>query len=372
MRFAFVIFRYFPYGGVQRDCLAIAEQLMTRGHEVAFFTRAWDGPPPGAPVHLVPASGLSNYTRDLSFTRGVAARLHGFDAVVGFNRMPGLDIHYAADPCFRFRQAGRWGGLYQLAPRYRTYSRLEESVFSPQGLTQILFLTERQRREYVESLKTPAERFHAVPPGISRRFPQLSDLRDTRRRAAREPGDGEFSLLLVASDFKTKGLDRGIRALAALPPSIRNNVRLVAAGSNDHAPYMRLARRLGVHDRLTLMPPQEDIEPLLLAADILIHPSRLDTTGTVILEAVASGLPVLCTGTCGYAEHVTRAQAGVVLPHPFKQDALNAALAQMLHRSLLDKWSESGAAYGRTADLYRGRDVAADLIEKLTAQRISG
>ena len=38
------------------------------------------------------------------------------------------------------------------------------------------------------------------------------------------------------------------------------------------------------------------------SADVLVHPSRRDTTGTVLLEAVAAELPVLCTAACGFAE----------------------------------------------------------------------
>ena len=50
----------------------------------------------------------------------------------------------------------------------------------------------------------------------------------------------------------------------------------------------------------------------------------------VILEAIVSGLPVLTTATCGYAFHVKDAAAGRVLPAPFRQDELNAALEEML------------------------------------------
>ena len=46
MRFAFALFKYFPFGGLQSDMLRIAECAAARGHEVTVFTGAWEGPGP--------------------------------------------------------------------------------------------------------------------------------------------------------------------------------------------------------------------------------------------------------------------------------------------------------------------------------------
>ena len=74
-------------------------------------------------------------------------------------------------------------------------------------------------------------------------------------------------------------------------------------------------------DRVRLLGVREDIPELMAAADLLVHPARTETTGTVILEAIVNGLPVIASAVCGYAEHVARADAGAVLPEPFSQDA---------------------------------------------------
>lgn len=372
MRFAFLIFRYFPYGGLQRDCLAVAQWLRGRGHAVDVFTREWTGPrPAGLTAHIVPAEGTTNHARDRAFAENVQALVRGFDAVVAFNRMPGAGICYVADPCFQARNAGRLGGLYRLTPRYRTYAALEEAVFSPAQGPHVLLLSDVQRRDYADFYGTPPERLHLIPPGIasSHRRPGNAGRLRAAARAEFELGEGDLCLLLVASNFATKGLDRAIRTAAALPPPLRGKVRLIAVGSEHASGFMKLARRLGIKDRVRILPPRDDLQPLYLAADLLIHPSRLDTTGTVILEAIAGGLPVLCTGLCGYAEHVERAEAGIVLPEPFNQDALNDALEKALIPSKLSAWSENAAAYGRAADLYRGREVAARLIETLAGRR---
>jgi UDP-glucose:(heptosyl)LPS alpha-1,3-glucosyltransferase len=43
LKFAFVIFKYFPFGGVQRDMLRIANDCLNAGHEVVIYTGQWHG-----------------------------------------------------------------------------------------------------------------------------------------------------------------------------------------------------------------------------------------------------------------------------------------------------------------------------------------
>jgi UDP-glucose:(heptosyl)LPS alpha-1,3-glucosyltransferase len=373
MRFALLIFRYFPYGGLQRDCVTIAGILAKRDHEVEILTASWNGPVDrGLRVALVQTSGSSNHARALSFARNAASKLQGYDAVIGFNRMPGLDIYYAADQCFMARNENRLAGLFSLTPRYRAYIALERAVFAPTQKTHALLLSGAQRTDFMRCYGTPENRLHIVPPGIAKTLQRPGDATERRLKMRQMLGiaRNEHCALLVAADFKTKGLARAIRAIASLPARLQSNTRLVAVGSDDKASYERLATRLGIASRISILPAQDDIASFYLAADLLLHPSRLDTTGTVILEAVVSGLPVLCTGVCGYAEHVRHAEAGMVLAEPFAQSALNIALERALDSGLLSTWSENAIVYGRTADLYRGREVAADLIESLTLEKL--
>jgi UDP-glucose:(heptosyl)LPS alpha-1,3-glucosyltransferase len=125
----------------------------------------------------------------------------------------------------------------------------------------------------------------------------------------------------------------------------------------------RRAERLGVGQRVAWLGFAEPatLETAFSAADLLIHPSRADVTGTVILEAMAHGLPVITTAVCGYSEHVARASAGVVLAEPVRAASLMRALASA-DADALRAWSCNAAAYAAHDELYRGIDAAADLI----------
>jgi len=110
----------------------------------------------------------------------------------------------------------------------------------------------------------------------------------------------------------------------------------------------------------------------MLGADLLIHPAYSENTGTVLLEAIIAGLPVLTTDICGYAYHVNRAQAGRVLASPFQQMQLNTQLAEMLDSPQRPVWSENGIRYGREEDLYSMPDVVADHIERMAGMSHAG
>lgn len=314
MRVAFVLFRYFAFGGMQRDMLATAELCAARGHEVTVYCHGWDGQRPvGVAVEVLEVSGHANHVRAQRFDRALRARLATVrpEVVIGFDKVSGLDLYFAADPCFVTRTANRpWP--YRLLPRYRAFRRLEEAVFAAQSKAQILLLDPAERGNFQRTWNTPDERFVVLPPGIARDRCKGADAAELRRTGRDEFGVGEEHrlVLLLGANFKLKGLDRAMQAVADLPDELREHTHLLAVG--QHAPKWAstLAAELGIEKHVTMLPGRQDIPRLLQAADMLLHPAHRDTTGTVLLEAVVAGLPVLCSANCGYAHHITASHGG--------------------------------------------------------------
>src|SRR5687768_15799277 len=126
MHFAFCLFKFFPFGGLERDFLRIAQTCLARGHRIDVYTSHWEGQPePGLTVKLISARGWQNHSAKLDYIRKVtkAMRKKSYDAVVGFNKMPGLDIYYAADICFQARVSQTSHPWYRWLPRYRCYQK---------------------------------------------------------------------------------------------------------------------------------------------------------------------------------------------------------------------------------------------------------
>jgi UDP-glucose:(heptosyl)LPS alpha-1,3-glucosyltransferase len=241
----------------------------------------------------------------------------------------------------------------------------ERAVFDPRAEVEILIPSRTQKTLYQRFYNTPEERFHVLPPGIGRDRRAPADKEVFRRDIRVELGFEQDDLLLlqIGSGFRVKGLDRTLNAFAALPRDLADRCRLVVIGQDEPAPFLDLAKGLGIADRVSILPGRDDVPRFLFAADILIHPAYSENTGTVLLEAVVAGLPVLVTDVCGYAHYIREANAGLVLESPFDQSRLNENLANILDDpASRARWSTNGLAFAETADIYSLPERAADVI----------
>lgn len=368
MQLAFALFKYFPYGGLQRDFLRIALACRHRGHAIRVYTLSWQGDiPEGFEIVTVPVRAWTNPRRYEKFAEWMSRDLYKrpVDRLIGFNKMPGLDFYYSADPCFEEKARTLRHPLYRLTNRYRHFAAAEQAVFGLQSHTRILLISHQQQAIFMRYYATSSERFHPLPPGISpdRRAP--ANAAEIRREFRHEFGLSEQHLLLlqIGSGFKTKGLDRSLQAMASLPAKIQARTRLIVIGQDNPKPFARLIRRLGLEKQVNILPGRDDIPRFLLGADLLIHPAYHENTGTVLLEAVVSGLPVLTSAACGYAHYIEEADAGHVVPLPFAQETLNRFLREMLaDDTARDAWRENGLTFAAHADLYGLHERAADII----------
>lgn len=378
VKFAFILFKYFPFGGMQRDMLRTAGHLVAMGHCVDIYTLSWEGERPSADihVHVIPVRAWTNYRKYQKFIDIVLAQLQGegaADYVVGYNRMPGLDAHFAADPCFAERARRQHSSLYRLTPRYRWFAAAERAVFAGGSGCEILMVAKTEMPLFQRWYGTPVERMHYIPPYLSPERLALRDRGEMRgylRQAFGLPADTRVALL-VGSGFAMKGLDRAIRALAALPAEERAGLRLIAVGQDKPAPFMRLARRLGVDGSLIISPGRPDIPWLMQGADFQVHPARRENTGLVILEGMASGLPLLVTDTCGYAHHVYDAGAGLVVPSPFVQAEFDRLFREMLHSPEREVWRAHGIAQAQSLMQENDGRAEARILERLAQAKLA-
>jgi UDP-glucose:(heptosyl)LPS alpha-1,3-glucosyltransferase len=139
-------------------------------------------------------------------------------------------------------------------------------------------------------------------------------------------------------------------------------------GQDDPKPFKLQAATLGLGERVSFLKGRSDVPRFLLGADLLIHPAYNENTGTVLLEAIVAGLPVLASAVCGYAHYIEDADAGRVVPEPFVQAQLDRMLAEMLgDGDARRRWQANGLAFADRADLYSLPERAADVILGLPA-----
>lgn len=381
-RLLFAVAEYFPYGGMQRSCRRIAEECIARGHSVSFFAARWDGDiPKGATAEISPVRAFTNHQKTIRFGRALADYVRrmrrsgsGFDLVVGFSKAPGLDLYYGGDPCYaaRLHDEGRFW-LRWISPRHRALIALERAVFGRAKKTESLLIAHGEREKFMRFYDTQAERFHLLPPGVEKGR-LLPDRFDAAARAAARAEFGvapdDVLLLNIAAHFRTKGVDRVLSAMAALDDAALRRARFFIVGGDDPEPLRAIADRLGLADRIRFFGARQDVGQFYRAADILVHPARLENTGTTLVEALIAALPVLTTTVCGYASHVRAAEGGVVLPEPFDPATFSDALEHLiLDGESRERLAQNGAAYARRTDLSSLITAAADVIEKLASKR---
>ncbi len=366
-KLAFAVAKYFEFGGMQRTLLRLARECARRGHEVHVFAAKWSGEVPNdIPVHILAVSALTNHGLNRRFGVKLQAAVAGksLDCVTGFTKIVGLDVYYVGETCYAAR-AERRSRLYRLLPRYRRLKALEEAVCGAASDAEILLIAPAEGEKCKRYYNTDPERLHLLPPGINKErllqnIPSERDRADLRGELG-VANDG-FLVLSVGSRFQTKGVDRAIRALAALPVDIRRRTTLAVVGDDNPRAFRKLANALGVGDAVTFTGAREDIANFYYAADVLLHPSYTESAGATILEAMICGLPVLVTANCGFAFHVERARAGLVCPQPFVQETLNEMLVRMLTSATRSDWGQNGLSYSENTDLYSLIERAADLV----------
>jgi glycosyltransferase involved in cell wall biosynthesis len=136
----------------------------------------------------------------------------------------------------------------------------------------------------------------------------------------------EGMLVLFIGDIKTprKNLDTLLRAMVSV-----RDATLIVVGSVSGSPYPRLAAELGLEARVWFLGFRRDVPQLMQAANLFVFPSRYEACSLVLLEAAASGLPIIAARTTGGTELLT-SDCSVLIEHPEDVVELAAALSRLL------------------------------------------
>jgi UDP-glucose:(heptosyl)LPS alpha-1,3-glucosyltransferase len=242
---------------------------------------------------------------------------------------------------------------------------MEKTVFGADSRTHCFMISRQEMDVYQRYYQTPNARLHLLPPGIRRDRVMPEDYNSQRQQLRHAFGisSDQKLVLMVGSNFKLKGVDLAIRALAELPSPLAQQTHLWVAGQDNPAAFERLAKKLKIGERVRMLGARNDISQLMWAADALVHPAHRENTGTVLLEAMVAGLPVIASRTCGYASYIEEHEIGRVLAAPITGSSLAHALASVLTEPH-QQWVEKGRLFA-SEDIFAMTERAAELIEQL-------
>lgn len=325
VRLAIVRQKYRPDGGAERFISRALEALDDSNLELNIITRSWQGEPkPDWHLHICNPKKWGRISREQGFA--VAARQcweqEKFDIVQSHERIAGCDIFRAGDGVHRVwlqQRARIISPLQRLLTRFSPYHRYvmsaEEAMFRSPSLKKIICNSVMVKNDIIRCFQVPEEKFAVIYNAIdAQRFsPSTPEQRQQSRDALQLPHNAKV-LIYVGSGFERKGLRASIVALAATDAHL-----LVVGQDKQQSDYARLAREAGCEDRVHFVGVQNNVLPFYHAADGLLLPTLYDPFPNVILEAMACGLPVITSFTCGGAEFIQDGVQGYVC------DALDTA-----------------------------------------------
>ncbi len=287
-------------GGAEAYAHALVERLRAHGHDVSLRSRTgpWAQPVRSWPAALRPVFYSKTFLPDLR-DRGAEVVLalppvHGSDFFQPHNGMLDASIPPHLDPV-----PEPWQFLRRVNPVRRLHFALLRvaEADAVAGPSRVLALSPRVVDDLARA-HPHARPAVMVRPGVDleRFFPA-----DQEGRAA-------------------------IRSRLGLPAG----PVCVFAARNARLKGIRTARELtGVHLSVASDLPDKELPALLRCADLLVHPTYYDTAALVVMEALASGTPVITTDRDGNAD-LARAGGGEALAAPGDAAALQSALERLL------------------------------------------
>jgi glycosyltransferase involved in cell wall biosynthesis len=344
-----VLVRHFGsrFGGAERYAVALVEALATR-HEIHVFAQTVEHAHPNVQYHCQPhPAERPRWLNLIRFGRWAQAQTaHGFDVIHSHE-----NLWFGHVQTFHVRtvKEGLWGrhvgfarqmmahvqaftSLRLLAYLWLEKARVGLNVPGRTRVAASALLAHEIQKHYPFSESEAGSCFvHVIPPGVDR--PERRGRNEAR--SALGLSHDAFILLFVGNDYARKGLKTALDALEHLKKTSagpRQNSHLYVVGDGAQRPrFEAMAREKGLIENVCFAGSQTQMGPWYEAADILIHPTREDSFGMVVLEAMAFGCPVILSPSpwCGLADGLTDPLQAVLLAHPHDAQGLAQAILHL-------------------------------------------
>lgn len=318
IRLAIVRQKYRPDGGAERFISRALEALDQQAMDLNVITRQWQGERQANwHLHLCDPVKWGRISRERGFA--VAARAlwqrEKFDIVQSHERIAGCDIYRAGDGVhqrwleLRSRLLPSWRQKLLMSNRYHRYVMdAERAMYQAPELKAVICNAHMVKQEIIERFGVASDKIHVIYNAINTtQFVPVDEAERLQQRQKLALPLNASILIYVGSGFERKGLAAAIQAIAGT-----NRYLVVVGKDKAEKQYRALASELGCSDRVIFAGMQADTRPWYQAADGLLLPTLYDPFPNVILEAMACGLPVITSTTCGGSEFIQAGENGYV------------------------------------------------------------
>lgn len=213
-----------------------------------------------------------------------------------------------------------------------------------------------RRAARVIAISAAVGRFTSERAGVSERVVEVIPYGMDEISSPRPPGrmpvaDDARVLLAIGRLVAQKGHDTAIQALASLRRAHPRATLVILGDGPLRGRIEALAGRLGVAEAVVLPGRSDDVAAWLARAEVLVHPSRWEGFGLVLLEAMLAERPVVASAVSAVPEVVVDGRTGLLVPAD-DPSALAAALGRLLGDP------ELGRAMGRAGLAHAREDLS--------------
>ena len=344
-------------GGAERYTRMVCESLAAKGHDVFVLSETFDAEKTDRIDHILvpsPALSMPSSSGTMAFHRRVRRLLDSrslrqkpdtraprFDVVYALSRTFPVDVFRATEQIHADWLCQSYSPAQRLNPRHRGILWLEEKIYDPANTKAVVTNSSLAKKLISSNFKFPEDRLHVIRNGVDRRTFRPADIDEKKalRRdilltcAAEEAEANQLLVLFAAGNFRIKGLDYAIRALREAEAASGARMRLLVVGDDKPGPYVKLAAKLGLWDRVHFLGGRRDMRSCYAAADILLLPSLGEPFANVCLEACACALPVITTERNGSSELIQDGTNGFIIKEASDIGAIAARLSQFANFS---------------------------------------
>lgn len=331
-------------GGMERYLVELCHRMAEEGFEVHVYTERWTEENPKIHLHPVRTIPFPKSLRILSFavraTREIKRGNYPLSLGVGHTLradvfQPHGGVHWAW--FWRSLEAYDHRVLWVLRflgrilnPGQWVSGWIEGAPYRQKKLPRVIAISDMVKEDVLRWTAVPEKKITVIYNGVDlERFHPRN--RQYRKEIRKRHGIGdEFVLLFVSNNFRMRGLDHLLRALADIKKEMSSPFRLIVLGRDRKGPYLCLAKRLGLSTEIVFAGSTKEPEKYYGAADLFVHPSFYDACSLALLEALASGLPVVTSASTGASGILDQPGEGTVIENPVDWRALKAAIAHFV------------------------------------------
>jgi len=251
-----------------------------------------------------------------------------------------------------------------LSPKQWINGYIEDAPYKRASYKRIVAISDMVKQDIIKWYNIPDEKIDVVYNGVDPEHFHPKN-RKYREEVRKRLGIGEeIVFLFVSNNFRMKGLEYLIKALGRLKRKGSPPFKCLILGGDRRDPYIRLAKKEGVSEDVIFAGQTEEPEKFYGASDLLVHPTFYDACSLTVIEALASGLPVITTWLNGAGWILTQGQEGFVLSDPRDIEELQERMSYFFNPEAREKASMAARRLAEAYSYQRNWDEMKTIFEQ--------